>query len=636
MCGIFALLGDSSRLGNSNDLTNIDNILNSFNKGKHRGPEFSKLTNVMLKATFGFHRLAINGLNDKSNQPLIYKDIVLICNGEIYNYKELYNYMNISIANIQSDSDCEVIIHMYLRYGIEHTLRMLDGVFSFCLIDYRISNEESKMYVARDPYGVRPLYIMKPTGYGYSKLKDNYKYIFASELKMINDIYQILNNDDEFRVNFAPNNKPLYTVSQFEPGTYTYIDMKHTVSPKWHIKRNNIRYHTPGFSFELFGFQYSNTESEVLMLSDIRKRLHTAVFKRCMTTDRPIACLLSGGLDSSLITALVNESLKTINKQSYLETYSIGIKGSEDLKYSQIVADYLGTKHTQIELEESDFINAIPNVIYDIESYDTTTVRASLGNWLIGKYISENSEAKVIFNGDGSDELTGGYLYVNKAPDEIEFDKECRKLLKNIHLFDVLRSDKCISSHGLEPRTPFLDRGWIQFYLSLPLHDRSNFQNRGANKKFTEKYLLRKAFSEESYKRCNLQPLLPDSIIWRQKEAFSDGVSEQNRSLKEIVGEFAEKYIKENVFNNENTPFVPENLDYSALSKMHTNMQNLESHLIPKTAEQFYYRMIFEKHYNGLGKILPNFWMPKYINCNDPSARTLNIYNQDESSESTV
>ena len=135
MCGIFALLGDSSRLGNSNDLTNIDNILNSFNKGKHRGPEFSKLTNVMLKATFGFHRLAINGLNEKSNQPLIYKDIVLICNGEIYNYKELYSYMNLSMADIQTDSDCEVIIHMYLRYGIEHTLRMLDGVFSFVLYD---------------------------------------------------------------------------------------------------------------------------------------------------------------------------------------------------------------------------------------------------------------------------------------------------------------------------------------------------------------------------------------------------------------------------------------------------------------------------------------------------------------------
>ena len=366
--------------------------------------------------------------------------------------------------------------------------------------------------------------------------------------------------------------------------------------------------------------------SENGMLSQIRQGLFDAVYKRCVTTERPIACLLSGGLDSSLIAGIVNQYFKTTNTPSRLETYSIGIKGSEDLKYSKIVADYLETKHTQIELEEKDFIDAIPNVIYDIESYDTTTVRASIGNWLIGKYISENSEAKVIFNGDGSDELTGGYLYVNHAPDEIEFDKECRSLLKNIHLFDVLRSDKCISSHGLEPRTPFLDRKWVQFYLSLPLHDRSNFKNRNTNEKLTEKYLLRKAFSEDNYKRNNVKPILPDSIIWRKKEAFSDGVSEQNRSLKDIIGEFAEKYIKDKIISDVN--FIPENIEYSKLATLHNSMHSVGNHLLPQTAEQFYYRMIFEKHYNGLGTILPNFWMPKYIKCDDPSARTLDIYNQ--------
>ena len=179
--------------------------------------------------------------------------------------------------------------------------------------------------------------------------------------------------------------------------------------------------------------------------------------------------MLSGGLDSSLIAAIVNEYHIKHNLPT-LETYSIGIEGSDDLLYAQKVADYLGTKHTQIVLTEQDFLNAIPDVIKDIESYDTTTVRASIGNWLIGKYISENSEAKVIFNGDGADELMGGYLYVGNAPDSIEFDKECKSLLKYIHTFDVLRSDKCISSHGLEPRTPYLDREWTQFYLSIPLN----------------------------------------------------------------------------------------------------------------------------------------------------------------------
>lgn len=191
-----------------------------------------------------------------------------------------------------------------------------------------------------------------------------------------------------------------------------------------------------------------------------------AIKKRCYITERPIACLLSGGLDSSLVTALVNEYHKDISTEP-LETYSIGLEGSEDLKYAKIVADYLGTKHTEILLKEEDFICAINEVIYAIESYDTTTVRASIGNYLLGKYISENSNAKVIFNGDGSDELCGGYLYMHACPDEIEFDKETRRLLKNIHAFDVLRSDKCISSHGLEPRTPFLDRSWVQYYLSI-------------------------------------------------------------------------------------------------------------------------------------------------------------------------
>ena len=615
MCGIFAYLGDSSQVKS-------DFLLNSFNKGQHRGPESSKLSNVMIKSQFGFHRLAINGLNDKSNQPLIYKDIVLICNGEIYNYKALYQYMG--IIKTQSDSDCEVIIHLYLKYGIEQTLQLLDGVFSFCLIDYRICNEQSKMYVARDPYGVRPLYVMKPTSYGYAKLGSEYKYVFASELKMIVDIYQKENIESD--ITFTKR-KNLYTISQFEPGTYSYIEMKHTVSPNWYLKRSNIKYHTPAFSFEPFGYHCLNMPSEIGMLAQIRQSLFDAVYKRCVTTERPIACLLSGGLDSSLIAGIVNQYFKTTNTPSRLETYSIGIKGSEDLKYSKIVADYLETKHTQIELEEKDFIDAIPNVIYDIESYDTTTVRASIGNWLIGKYISENSEAKVIFNGDGSDELTGGYLYVNHAPDEIEFDKECRSLLKNIHLFDVLRSDKCISSHGLEPRTPFLDRKWVQFYLSLPLHDRSDFKNRIPDQKyfFTEKNLLRKAFSEDNYQRNNLKPLLPDSIIWRKKEAFSDGVSEQNRSLKDIIGEFAEKYIKDNIISDVN--FIPENIEYSKLATLHNSMHSVGNHLLPQTAEQFYYRMIFEKHYNGLGTILPNFWMPKYIKCDDPSARTLDIYN---------
>ena len=242
----------------------------------------------------------------------------------------------------------------------------------------------------------------------------------------------------------------------------------------------------------------------------INESLSEAVRKRVNNTDREIACLLSGGLDSSLITALVKKMCP--NKQ--LTTWSIGLKGSEDLKYARMVADHLGTVHNEIVVSEYDFLNCIESVIQAIESYDTTTVRASVGNWLISKYIKENSDCKVVFNGDGSDEVCGGYMYFHCAPDSIEFDKECKKLLKEIHFFDVLRSDRSISSHGLEARTPFLDANFVSTYLSIPANIRNHSEN-----KCCEKYLLRRAFDNG---------LLPKEVLWRTKEAFSDGVSSQN------------------------------------------------------------------------------------------------------------
>ena len=289
---------------------------------------------------------------------------------------------------------------------------------------------------------------------------------------------------------------------------------------------------------------------------------------------------------------------------SKLETYSIGLAGSEDLKYAKIVANYLETKHTEIVVTEQDFLDAIPDVIYAIESYDTTTVRASIGNWLLGKYISQNSQAKVIFNGDGSDELTGGYLYMKHAPDCIEFDGECRRLLKDIYMFDVLRSDKSISSHGLEPRTPFLDRTFVQQYMNLPCKLRFPLMQ--------EKYLLRRAFLPDEILNIQGYPLLPDAILWRKKEAFSDGVSMHSRSLYEIIQEYTDKLFN----NNKNT----ETLETDAKNKLGI------SHLLPQTSEQYYYRILFESYYGGCGDILPYFWMPKYVNAKDASARTLESY----------
>jgi len=613
MCGIFALLNNAEQLS-------LDFISEQFKKGQNRGPEFSKLSSVMINAFFGFHRLAINGLNDKSNQPIIIGEIGIICNGEIYNYRELYATMKIEPT---TDSDCEVIVHLYKKYGIDQTLQMLDGVFSFILIDYRFNMPESKIFIARDPYGVRPLYYLQPTIVNREEItRDSNVYGFASELKMLTEIKKRLNleNENKYKSKQYRNiHKDYilknYEIFQFHPGTYAMLELPFTACAYWQPKLIHQYFHKIAFTPSMFidSFRQDTMDN---IYDDVAFYLSKAVEKRCCTTERPIACLLSGGLDSSLITALVND-YHVRNGLPNIETYSIGLEGSVDLEHARIVADYLGTKHTEVVLTEQDFLDAIPNVIYAIETYDTTTVRASIGNWLLGKYIAEHSEAKVIFNGDGSDELAGGYLYMNYAPDNIEFDKETRRLLNDIYLFDVLRSDKSISSHGLEPRTPFLDRAWTQYYMSLPVEIRNHKTDGNI-----EKYLIRKAFSSDYYLNSHGKPLLPDKVLWRRKEAFSDGVSKQSRSLYEIIEEYTlKRFIGEDL---PLCPFVQQNRDM--VENIFKIKSSIPIHLMPMTTEQFFYRKIFEDHYQGMAHILPYFWMPKFVNAKDASARTLAIY----------
>jgi asparagine synthase (glutamine-hydrolysing) len=560
MCGIFALI------------SNIENNLISkeFYKGKNRGPEHSiliKQDNLNFKNNLyiGFHRLAINGLNNESNQPIEKDNIILICNGEIYNYKELYELINV-IPN--TDSDCEVIIHLYEKFGFQQTLRMLDGVFSIVLLDYR-SSHENKLYIARDPYGVRPLFIND------SKNKDESFLAIGSDLKMLN---KLCDYDYEYKstdlLNYEKN-----TIKQFLPGSYSEFSLLFENIRTTEINKKYI-------SFPVFNFFKKQSLEEVY--EKIIENLILSVKKRVETTERPIACLLSGGLDSSLICSLVNRELKLKNKGP-LETYSIGLKGSDDLKYAKMVAEHLQTNHHELVVTENDMLNAIPEVIYNIESYDTTTVRASVGNYLISKYISQNSEAKVIFNGDGADELMGGYLYFHECPDSLEFDKECKRLLENIHFFDVLRSDKSISSNGLEARTPFLDRGFVQFYLSI----HPDIRNHNSLQK-CEKYLIRKAFDNFNFE---LKPLLPEKVLWRTKEAFSDGVSKNTRSWYEIIKEDVSKKI-------DTLKIVDKNL----------------------TLEQNYYLNIFDSHFTNQRNVIPYYWMPSYVDAKDSSARSLNIY----------
>ena len=424
-------------------------------------------------------------------------------------------------------------------------------------------------------------------------------YGFASELKCLEKFY----NKNTFQ----------YSIEQFTPGTYSVFNLSNKVQSSWEPLKENIPYFLPTFSYNP---GYAEWKKETRTQESIYNSfshsvaycLRKAVNKRCLTTERPIACLLSGGLDSSLISALVSDYYRINNVDKPLETYSIGLQDSEDLKYARIVADWIGSNHTEIIVTEKEMFEAIPEVIKAIESYDTTTVRASIGNYLLGKYIAANSEAKVIFNGDGSDELLGGYLYMGKCPDDIEFDKETRRLLKDIHLFDVLRSDKSISSNGLEPRTPFLDRNFVNFVLSIP-----SFYRNHKNFNVCEKNILRQGFKYDdscdcsgflSFKDNRGQQLLPDEILYRKKEAFSDGVSSHGRSLYVILQEFITFHLNIDEATDKYAPCIE--------------------------TEKYYYKKLFDSFYPNCSNILPYFWMPKYTDAKDPSARTLTFYKEDD------
>jgi asparagine synthase (glutamine-hydrolysing) len=318
----------------------------------------------------------------------------------------------------------------------------------------------------------------------------------------------------------------------------------------------------------------------------LRYALEQAVEKRLMT-ERPVAALLSGGLDSSLIAALVQRHLLQ-NGLPPLKTFSIGFEGSEDLRYAKLVAEYIRSDHTEIVMTPDEFWAVVPDVIRDIESFDITTVRASVGNWLVSREIARRTDCKVVFNGDGSDEVLGGYKYFYRAPSNEAFEAETGRLLQDIHHFDVLRSDRCISSHGLEARTPFLDKQFVAVARAISTRLRRPDQNH------IEKSVLRIAMGAED--------LLPYEVLWRKKEAFSDGVSGP-KSWYEICQEKALEEVGE---------------DWESKAAIFT-------HLTPKTAEAYYYRSLFSRYYKKAERAaVPYYWMPRWIpGATDPSARTI-------------
>lgn len=508
-----------------------------FLKISNRGPDNSYFEQVHYDVVIGFHRLSIMDITDKGNQPFYYnnngREVYLMCNGEIYNYKKLKEEYELKT---ESNSDCEVILQLYLKIGFEETVRILDGVFALIVVD--IVDNDVELFVARDPLGVRPLFW-------------NRTMKFSSEIK------GLMGNEE---------------VEVFPPG---YI---------LHYKNDDysmVRY------YNVRSITISKNNDYENICKNIRELFVNAVRKRLMS-DRHQGSLLSGGLDSSLVASIVAREIYPIK----LRTFAVGMEGGTDFKYAKQVAEHIGSIHTEVVFTVDEGLTAIEEVIYALESYDITTIRASIGQFLLAKHIREKTNIKVVHNGDGSDELVMGYLYFHKNPTSEDAQEETLRLLEEIHMFDVLRVDRTISYHGLEARVPFLDRDFVNYYVSIDPKYKVPYMG-------MEKYLLRYAFSKEK--------LLPDSVLWRTKEALSDGVSSKENPWHLSLRKHIEDLVSEDEMKNAGTVYP---------------------HNTPQTKEAYYYRRIFSNLFEPrYDNVISHYWLPKWCGeIVDPSARVLSVY----------
>lgn len=558
MCGIWALFG-------SDECLSVQCL--SAMKISHRGPDAFRFENVngYTNCCFGFHRLAIVD-QLYGMQPIRVKTfpyLWLVYNGEIYNFKQLEKEFGF---DYQTMVDGEVILHLYNKGGIDQTASMLDGVFAFILLD----TANRKVFLGRDTYGVRPL---------FKALTDDGFLAVCSEAKGL--------------INLKHSMTPAPKVEPFLPGHYQIFDLKqngkvvstelvkfHSCNDEpLHAAYDTVKHLQPGYDRDT-------------VKSNIRLLFENAVRKRLMA-HRRIGCLLSGGLDSSLVSALLMKLSKESGIHYPLQTFSIGMEDSPDILAARKVASHIGSDHHEVVFDFEEGVQAIEDVIFSLETYDITTVRSSIGMYLVSKYIRKNTDSVVIFSGEGADELTQGYIYFHKAPSPEEAAEESEKLLKELYMFDVLRADRTTAAHGLELRVPFLDHRFTAYYLSLPSELR-------VPKNGIEKYLLRESFQDSN--------LLPKEILWRPKEAFSDGLASVKRSWYIMIQEHIEHQVEDFMLekSEETFPYNP-----------------------PRTKEAYFYRQIFEKYYPGNSDWLSHYWMPKWINATDPSARTLKHYKSD-------
>ncbi|PWI34400.1 asparagine synthase B [Vibrio albus] len=469
MCSIFGILDIKS------DATALRPVaLEMSKKLRHRGPDWSGIYSSD-KAILAHERLAIVGLNSGA-QPLYSKDKkhVLAVNGEIYNHKEI-RAKYADKYEFQTDSDCEVILALYRELG-ENLLEELNGIFAFVLYD----EEKDEYLVGRDHIGIIPL---------YQGVDEHGNFYVASEMKALVPVCK--------------------TVSEFPPGSFY---SSKTEEPQRYYLRDWMEYEAVS----------ENPTSK----EDLTQALEDAV-KRQLMTDVPYGVLLSGGLDSSITSAVakrfaamrIEDDEKSTAWWPQLHSFAVGLEGAPDLKAAREVADKLGTVHHEMTYTVQEGLDAIRDVIYHIETYDVTTIRASTPMFLMGRKIKAMG-IKMVLSGEGADEIFGGYLYFHKAPNAREFHEETVRKLRALNMFDCARANKSLAAWGVEGRVPFLDKEFID--VAMRLNPKDKMCGNGK----MEKHILRECF--EHY--------LPDSIAWRQKEQFSDGVGYSwIDSLKEVA-----------------------------------------------------------------------------------------------------
>ncbi len=518
-----------SIMGYEGTLITDDAFKKGFDMTISRGPDMSRIIKLD-KGYLAFHRLAIMGLNEAGMQPFSLGDSYVVCNGEIYGFRPIKEELIKKGYSFKSESDCEILLPLYKEYG-NAMFKMLDAEYALIIYDA----EKKKLIAARDPIGIRPLY------YGYDK---EGKIILASEAK------NLVGLTDK--------------IMPFPPGHY-YDGEFHSY--------NNI---SKVLEVNTDDVEEACQKIKTLLIDGVKKRLDA---------DAPLGFLLSGGLDSSLVCSIAQ---KELNKP--IETFAIGMSTDAiDLKYAKIVADYIGSNHHEIIITKEDVLTSLKEVIQVLGTYDITTIRASMGMYLLCKAIHNTTNIRVLLTGEISDELFG-YKYTDFAPNSQEFQIESEKRIREIHMYDVLRADRCISANSLEARVPFGDLDFVSYVLSINPEIKMNKYGIG-------KYLLRHAF-EGDY--------LPDSILMREKAAFSDAVG---HSMVDYLKEYAESYYTDN--------------EYEEKIKKYTHAQ-------PFTKESLLYREIFESFYPNQSNMVVDFWMPNKnwdgCNVNDPSARVLSNY----------